>query len=187
MLEYTKNTNDNNFLLYWGPESSPKGPHPHGVIQPKRYMYESFSIKTITCWNIQKHQWQQLSPVQGPRQKPERAICPLTDLFSRTDTWMNIFAFKLFHLGVHINTNDSNFLLYWGPDSSLIGPYDLSLIYSVKEIHGQILFPLDVLHFGAYKYINDSNHFLIYSGGRFITFTGLCKLFKQWSNSVLRK
>ena len=44
-------------------------------------------------------------------------------LFSRKDTWMNLFALKILHLRVHINTNDSNFLLYRGPDSTPEGPF----------------------------------------------------------------
>ena len=56
-------------------------------------------------------------------------------LFSRKDTWMNLLALKLLHLRVHINTNDSNFLLYRGPDSSPKGPYAPWLIYSAEQIH----------------------------------------------------
>ena len=44
---YIENSNDSNFFLYLAPDSSPKGPHPYGVIQPKRYMGESFCIETI--------------------------------------------------------------------------------------------------------------------------------------------
>ena len=168
---YIENSNDSKFFLYLAPDSSPKGPHPYGVIQPKRYMDESFCIETITLivhintndsnfllyrgpdsspkgpyapWLIYSaekiHEWTFLhwnyymleftkTPMTatfsctGAQTVAQRAICPLTDLFSRTDTWMNLFALKLLHVGVHKNTNDSNFLLYRGPDSSPKGPY----------------------------------------------------------------
>ena len=117
MNTYIENSNDSNFFLYLAPDSSPKGPHPYGVIQPKRYMDESFCIETITRWSSQNTNEATFS-CTGAQTVAPRAICPLTDLFSRTDTWMNLLVLKLLHVGVYKNTNDSNFLLCRGPDSS---------------------------------------------------------------------
>ena len=92
------NTNDSNFLLYRGPDSSPKGPFAPKLIYSAEQIHEwTFLHWTITPWSSQKH---------------------LTDLFCRTDTWMNLFALKLLYVGVYKITNDSNFLLCRGPDSS---------------------------------------------------------------------
>ena len=136
MNTYIENSNEAIFFLYLAPDSSPKWPHPYGVIQQKRYMDEYFCIQTSTCWKTQKHHDSNFLLFRGSDSSPKRAICPLTDLFCRTDTWMNVFAFKLLHLGVHINTNDSNFLLFRGPDISPKGPYVPWLIYSAEQIHG---------------------------------------------------
>jgi hypothetical protein len=45
-----------------------------------------------------------------------------TGLFSRRDTRMNLFALDLLHIGDYKNTDDSNFALYIGSDSSFKGP-----------------------------------------------------------------
>jgi hypothetical protein len=56
-------------------------------------------------------------------------------LFSRRDTRMILFASELLPIGVYKNTNDSNFFLYMGPDSSPKGPNSPELVYSAEEIH----------------------------------------------------
>ena len=65
-------------------------------------MNESFCIETITCWSSQKHQWQQLAPVQGPRQLPQRAISSaeckkvVSDIFGKIE-----FLMKYENIGLY--------------------------------------------------------------------------------------
>ena len=68
-----KNTNASNFSLYGGPDSRPKGPHQNGFIQLNTYMGNSFCNGICILWGSQKYQCQQLYPVRGPRQQPQRA------------------------------------------------------------------------------------------------------------------
>ena len=52
---------------------------------------------------------------------------------------MNLFALDLLHIGDYKNINDSNVVLYIGPDSSFKGPIlaDIAqLVYSAEEIQG---------------------------------------------------
>ena len=49
-------SNDSILDLYGGPDSSPKGARPYGVIQLKKHMDESFCIGTIIHWGAQKYQ-----------------------------------------------------------------------------------------------------------------------------------
>ena len=118
------NTNDSNFLLYRGPDSSPKGPFAPKLIYSAEHIHEW----TFLHWNYYTLEFTK-TPMKatfsctGAQTVAPKGHMPLADLFSRTDTWMNLFALKLLHVGVYKNTNDSNFLLYRGPDSSPQGPY----------------------------------------------------------------
>ena len=58
----------------------------------------------------------------GARTVALKAPMALTGLFSRRHTWMIPLVFELVHIGVYKNTNDSNFILYRGPDSNPKGP-----------------------------------------------------------------
>ena len=60
---------------------------------------------------------------------------------------MNLFALELLPIGVYKNTNDSNFVLYGGPDSSLKDTW-------------MNLFAFELLPIGVYKNTNDTNFFL---------------------------
>lgn len=102
------------FILYWAPDSSPKEPHPCGVIQPKRYIDESFF-----------HQ--------------------------------NYYTLKFTK-----NTNDRNFPLYRGLDISSKGPMSLTDSFSYRDTWIIKLFPLNLLHIGAYKYIDAENCFCLF-------------------------
>ena len=122
MLEFTKTPMTATFSCTGAQTVAPKGHmSPNWFIQPNRYMNEPFCIETITRWSSQKHHDSNFSCTGAQAVAPKDHMS-LTDLFSRTDTWMNLFALKLLHVGVHKNTNDSNFLLYRGPDSSPKGP-----------------------------------------------------------------
>ena len=80
-------------------------------------------------------------------------------LFSRKDTWMNLFALKLLHLRVHINTNDSNFSCF-----QTVAPkgHTHMALFSRKDTWMNF-FALKLLHLRVHINTNDSN-FLLYRG-----------------------
>ena len=54
-------------------------------------------------------------------------------LLSRKETWLISFAVEVLHIRDYQNTNDSNFILHGGPDSSPKGPAHVpQLIYSAE-------------------------------------------------------
>ena len=87
-----KSTNDSNFLLYRDPDSSPKGPYApwliysagqiHGWIFLHSNYYTLEYTKTPTTSTFSCTGTQTVAP---------KGHMTLTDLFSRTDRWMNLF------------------------------------------------------------------------------------------------
>ena len=121
-IEDHKNTNASNFILYSGPDSSPKGPRVahNWFIQLKTYIDNSFCNGICIHRGSQKYHCQQLYLYRGP---DSRRRGPHQNGFIQLKTYMdNSFCNGICIHWEQQNTNASNFILYIGLDSSPKGP-----------------------------------------------------------------